>query len=446
MRTEASVSRPIVAPLDAARSPEGANVASSQENLRRGIIATEVSPRAALLVTCLFLVLIYGVPVAQIVLEKSKGEDLIELDLFRHLPTKERLRQFEDDLEQGSYAKELTQPRAQALLTKLGRVGNKKAVVGLGGWLYYTPGITYLGGPGFLEADTIENRRRASLDTDEGPVHADPRPAIFAFHEALAKRNIALILFPAPDKAMLQPLQLHGRGRGETRSAIARNRDWDRFIAEMQAHDIAVFDPTPVALASGEAPRYLVQDTHWTAAWMEEVAGRLSEFVIRRTRMPPLESPLALSIEPRAVARVGDIADMLKLPEGQTIFLPQTITIHQVIDGAGQPWEPAPEADILLLGDSFTNIFSLDQMGWGENAGLAPHLARALGRNVDVIAQNDSGAFATRQNLARALAGGEDRLAGKKVVIWEFASRELAVGDWKPVDWDQAMAKGADTP
>src|SRR3954454_11583033 len=104
MRTEASVSRPIVAPPETARSAEAASGTATQENLRRGIIATDVSPRAALLVTCIFLVLIYGVPVMQIVLEKSKGEDLIELELFRHLPTKERLRQFEDDLEQGSYA------------------------------------------------------------------------------------------------------------------------------------------------------------------------------------------------------------------------------------------------------------------------------------------------------------------------------------------------------
>ena len=29
----------------------------------------------------------------------------------------------------------------------------------------------------------------------------------------------------------------------------------------------------------------------------------------------------------------------------------------------------------------------------------------------------------------------EDRLHGKRVVIWEFASRELSVGDWKNVAW-----------
>jgi alginate O-acetyltransferase complex protein AlgJ len=73
-------------------------------------------------------------------------------------------------------------------------------------------------------------------------------------------------------------------------------------------------------------------------------------------------------------------------------------------------------------------------MGWGESAGFAEHLSLHLGRDVDVIAVNDNGASATRQALARDLARGKDRLAGKKLVVWEFAARELAVGDWKPVE------------
>jgi hypothetical protein len=85
----------------------------------------------------------------------------------------------------------------------------------------------------------------------------------------------------------------------------------------------------------------------------------------------------------------------------------------------------------------------MEFMGWGAAGGLGPQLSVALGRGVDVLAQNDSGAFATREALARELAAGEDRLAGKTVVIWEFAARELSVGDWKPVDWS-APAGGAE--
>lgn len=134
---------------------------------------------------------------------------------------------------------------------------------------------------------------------------------------------------------------------------------------------------------------------------------------------------------------------MLKLPEGRSLFPPQAVTVHQVQDETGASWEPDPTAKVLLLGDSFTNVYSVDEMGWGGSAGLGPQLALALGSKVDVLARNDSGAFATRQMLFRALLAGEDRLLGKRVVIWEFASRELSVGDWKLIDWPAVENQGA---
>jgi hypothetical protein len=73
-------------------------------------------------------------------------------------------------------------------------------------------------------------------------------------------------------------------------------------------------------------------------------------------------------------------------------------------------------------------------MNWGCAAGLAEQLSFALNRPVDAILRNDDGAYATREILSRELAQGEDRLAGKKIVVWQFAARELAVGDWKLLD------------
>jgi alginate O-acetyltransferase complex protein AlgJ len=91
---------------------------------------------------------------------------------------------------------------------------------------------------------------------------------------------------------------------------------------------------------------------------------------------------------------------------------------------------PDRAADVLLLGDSFVNIYSLDAMGWGGRAGFAETLAHELGRPIDVIARNDAGARASRDALAGEFRHGRDRLAGKKVVVWEFAARELVSGDW----------------
>jgi len=94
----------------------------------------------------------------------------------------------------------------------------------------------------------------------------------------------------------------------------------------------------------------------------------------------------------------------------------------------------------LLLGDSFTNIYAVRSafaqsedgvpLDWGESAGLAEQLSHHLGRPVDRIARNAGGSHSTRRDLARDLARGGDRLDGVRVVVWQFAVRELSHGDW----------------
>jgi hypothetical protein len=123
----------------------------------------------------------------------------------------------------------------------------------------------------------------------------------------------------------------------------------------------------------------------------------------------------------------------LKLPSDQLARYAEEITIHQVTTGNAL-WHPSKNADVLLLGDSFSNIFSLDELGWGESAGFAEHLSQALGRPIDCILRNSDGAFATREILNHELARGRDRLAGKHLVVWQFAARELAFGNWKLLD------------
>ena len=395
---------------------------------------TEVTRTVAFVLTVAFLVLVYGVPISQAVLEHLRDEESPLPSLFKHVPTRESLRQFEKDLESTSYAKDFFQPRVQLALTRFGRVGNRLAVIGDDPrWLFYTPGLVYSSGPSFLDPDVVRAREKEALDGG-APVHADPRPAIFSFHEMLAARGIKLVLFPMPDQTLLEPVELHGRHRDDRPARVAPNPGLDVLMAEARARGIEVFDPTPQEVRSGEPARFLVQDTHYTPEWMERIARDLARVVRRAAPLPAVNAP-GLRVVPLSVERVGDLVDMLKLPDDQTWFRPQKVTVHQVKDEEGEPWEPDDTADVLLLGDSFTNVFSKDAMGWGESAGLGPHLALALGRAVDVMAQNDSGAFATRVALRRTLGTDSDRLNGKHVVVWEFASRELSVGDWKPIDW-----------
>ena len=402
------------------------------EQLRRGIIATDVTRPVAWLLSLLFLGAIYALPLAQAYLEKREGEESSIGELFERAPTAENLRQVEKGIEDASYAKAWVQPRAQLWLTRLGRVGNKLAVVGHDGWLYFTPGLLHVGGPGFLDKAVQRGREREALDAGQAPVRADPLQAILQFQRALAQRGARLVLLPMPDKAALEPGPLHGQIG--TAAKPAQNIDYDRFLEQLRTMGVAVFDARR-SIGLHDQPLYLVQDTHFAPHFMERIARDLANMVSGLGVLPPLaEVPVLHAVEQPA-SRVGDLVDMLKLPDEQQLFRPQSVLVHQVQDESGSPWEPDPAADVLLLGDSFTNIFTLEGMGWGDASGLAPHLALALQRPVDAIAQNDSGAFATRQALSRELQAGQDRLAGKRVVIWEFASRELSVGDWKTLEF-----------
>jgi alginate O-acetyltransferase complex protein AlgJ len=162
---------------------------------------------------------------------------------------------------------------------------------------------------------------------------------------------------------------------------------------------------------------------------MEAVAHTLADHL--KSRIPPIRvSTRTWSVQDCQVSRVGDLVDMLELPAGQELYPPQRVTVHRVLDARdGRPWQPSAEADVLLLGDSFSNIYGSPERGWGDSAGFPAQLARFLGRDVDVIARNGSAATAARRELARR----PRPLSGKTVVVWEFAARELMLANWEVV-------------
>jgi alginate O-acetyltransferase complex protein AlgJ len=274
----------------------------------------------------------------------------------------------------------------------------------------------------------------------------DPCPAILRFHEDCRKAGVCLVLVPVPDKAQVQPGSLTRRLEVSAPMEVPANAGWETFLARLREQGVEIFDPLECLPGRNAAGRpvllpgevhYLRQDTHWTPEFMERVAERLAEHLKGlkthegRPRLPPPAIPFAATLVPRAVARLGDIVDMLKLTGDQRIFQPQTVNLRQVRDAAtGELWRSDSGADVLLLGDSFTNVFSDGEgkqgLGWGESAGFGPHLSRCLGRPLEVLARNGSGATRTREELARR----PDPLGGKRIIVWEFAVRDLACENW----------------
>ena len=80
-------------------------------------------------------------------------------------------------------------------------------------------------------------------------------------------------------------------------------------------------------------------------------------------------------------------------------------------------------------------------MNWGEAAGFGEQLSFYLQRPFDAIINNAGGSYVTRQQLVRDLARGKNRLRGKRLVIWQFAMRDLLSGDWKLLDLPDVKKK-----
>src|SRR6185437_2972700 len=221
------------------------------------------------------------------------------------------------------------------------------------------------------------------------------------FARQLRRRGIALVVVPAPGKAMIHPEMLSPRYTGAQRAL--QNASFDAWKQALESEGVLVFDPAPFLqqrrIKTGR-PQFLKTDTHWTPDAMQHVAERLGRFVTERTSLAS-DAPTNFQTRTEGVGNLGDIAGMLRLPEAQALFAPEAVEIRQVLDARGEAWRGDPSAEVLLLGDSFTNIYSLEAMRWGAGAGLAEQLSLALGRPIDVIAQNDAGAYATRQTLAQ---------------------------------------------
>jgi hypothetical protein len=340
---------------------------------------------------------------------------------------------YEKDLKADSFLTKFVLPLNQEILVYAGS-GNEKGYVGRQRWLFYRPGIDYCTGTGFLSSR--HTARRAVSSTQWRPSRQpDPRAAILQFRRQLADRNIQLVLMPTPDKATIHPEKFSARYEGRRMSV--HNPSYRQFLDELETEGVLVCDVTD-ALAqsrdgSGNAV-FLATDTHWRPEAMELAAAQLARLIDETIVLGATSADCSWRRTSKDIKNLGDIATMLKLRQNQGVFGEEVVTIRPVTDAAGVPWRPDPASEVLMLGDSFANIYSLELMNWGCAAGLAEQLSFALQRPVDTILRNDEGAYATRELLSRELAQGEDRLAGKKVVVWQFAARELAVGDWRLLD------------
>ena len=410
---------------------------SREEVAKIEIGHTGIAGTRKFVVCAFFLGIIYFYPLLQIGYEFSTKDikslaDIEMFSFFRRLSSVDTgnsllainrqlcsvISQYEDAIEDESLLRVMLLPPAQYLLLKVFNVGNEQVIIGKDGHLFFSSCFNYLANPGFMRREQLKKRTLTG-------VQPDPALAVIDFYRQLQERDIALVLVPTPVKPMIYPDKLGGRPEP------LNNRSFAAFKSTVERAGITVIDLTEplYELRASGVDSFLKTDTHWTPEGMLLAARKIADVVGRKNQ--PMETTRG------KISALGDVAGMLKLRDIHTFFQPETAEIR-VVDTT-----PDRNAEVLLLGDSFCNIFSLEAMNWGARAGLPENLAAELGEKIDVIARNDSASFATRQLLAQELGRGRDRLAGKRVVVWQFVIRELADGDWRLIPMELRDTTGS---
>jgi alginate O-acetyltransferase complex protein AlgJ len=406
---------------------------SREEAAQREVGETSFSPGTRSILIIAFILTLLAVSLIQAWMESSSSSPRC-LEIWKSLPRalhafqqstilipaitaaneslKKDFKNYEKSLEEESFLMQQALPPMQHFTLKYLGLGNEKVYPGRSGWLYYRPDVDYVTGPGFLQAsERLQSAKSLS-----------PLPALIRFRKDLAAHGIRLILLPVPVKPVIDPESL-------SKSAPQlplQNSSFPAFLAELDKNGIEYIDPTARMISAKQSqgtPQFLKTDSHWTPESMEAVAREVAYRIDQQTheRRNPVRG------ESLEIKNHGDLVAMLRLPDPDSLYPAETARITPVRQPDGSDWQPSPTAEILLLGDSFTNIYSTKDLGWGTSAGLAEHLSLALQMPVDRIAINAGGALTSRQTLARS----PERLTGKKVVVYEFAVRDLAVGDWK---------------
>jgi hypothetical protein len=425
---------------------------------RAEVAETTITPRVARAVVVVFLLSIAAPHVAQLGLDPSLYLRTVSTPDPASAPVTRtwtggvvasnrallaRFQTFEDRLADESAIGRYVRPVVQDVMTGWLDAGTAQVEIGANGWLFYRPDIDHVTGRGFLSPGVLESRA-AGGDTVAAARQPDPRPALLDLRDQLERRGIALIVMPTPVKPSVES----GRIRSPLAdTGVVTNRSYARFRDELSGFGVVVFDVPRILEGikrEGAESLYLKTDTHWRPETMTRVASALAALIETTVALTDLDDrddqDTHFRGTPTEVANQGDTAALLGLGSRQRRYPPETVRVERVETTAGKPWNPDPEAEILLLGDSFSNVYSMETLGWGESAGLAEQLSLALDRPVDRLSQNDGGAVAPRRLLATALARDAARLSRVRVVIYQFATRELSQGDWRPVELGAAAS------
>ena len=337
------------------------------------------------------------------------------IELFnkkKNQPLNEHFKSFEKNLEAAFFAETPRKLTQSTLSLSPLKEGNRNVRIGKDGWLFLDEAIESL--------------------TGQGPFHDEPFPfqkdgnspvdAIKRFADQLDNFGARLILVSIPSKVMIYPEKINHNLKGPI-----SHPDAQRLVSELNSlPNLDVLDLTRSLFNLKKDKKvFLKQDTHWTPEAMEEAAKIIANHIksmdinIDKVNLNPKQKERRKAY--------GDLVEKINIWDGA---FNQESVIAKPIKGNTRD----RNSEIILLGDSFTNIYSSNEgLGWGNNAGLPEHIASNVGIPIDVISINGGGATEVRKRLAQRRGSSED-MKNKKVVVWAITCRDLFLSQEQCID------------
>lgn len=375
----------------------------------------------------LFAALLVLVPVIQTGREliSDESDGLGAFQIFSQAPTAANLRNFENSLEEASWATTLSRPWLQFAQFKWLKDGGEKVVMGHSGWFFYKPGLSFT-----LARQELTDGARATND---------PVAAIVHFRDQLAAQGIRLLLMPVPNKESIYPDLLSSRAQEMRGVKSPYTQD---VLNRLESHGVEMVDlfnefgKAREEEKSGEEALYLAQDTHWSPMGVSLAAKAAARRLVELGWVQ--RGQTEYSEKPAPVQRLGDLVQMLQSPLIARETAPEKVAAVQVVRGPeNKPYSDGAEAEVLVLGDSFMRIYQTDAP---TAAGFIAHLAKELKQPLMSLVNDGGGATLVREELV----GRYMILEKKKVVLWEFVERDLglALRGWQRIVLPHLQAGG----
>jgi hypothetical protein len=348
------------------------------------------------------------------------------------------LRPFEKELENTSIYTIASRPLMffirYALFNDLG----EKGVLGKNSWFFYKQDVDYLIRP------YVRDKRAIVVDPNDKVVSDNPIQAAVTFKKQLSEFGVDLLVVIIPTKPSIYPEML---APGADAQSVCIRGNSLRAIADLRAAGVEAVDLFAPFLAekkndarAGDS-MYLSKDTHWRSRGARTAARVVAD----RIKQYPWYQAGAVEyiLDSLSVDRVGDVGTMTTLPsvtvrELALNFPVEKTLCYQVFQverdengtetGRRLYKDDFRDAQVLLLGDSYSRIYQTDQP---RSAGWISHIAFELRQPIASLVSDGGASTLVRQSLARK----PRLLKGKKLVVWEVVERDLRYGGegWKDV-------------